>query len=1540
MPNFCKNIAETMHALRPDLDLPDQCTINEYIPGQGIAPHVDTADVFTEYIASLSLGSDIVMDFRLASNPSIVKHVHLKRGSLCLMVAEARYHWKHGIAYRKHDRIAGKITSRSRRVSMTFRKVLNERNSSRMNQSVQKPSEIEMEHVHGVYDSIASHFSHTRHHPWPLVADFLNGLPSGSMVADIGCGNGKYLGVNSDLMMIGSDRSIPLLTVCSQRSHEVFGCDGLAVPLRTGAFDAAICIAVLHHMSTIEHRLQILRELSRIVKVGGQIYIVAWAFEQDERSKRKFETQDVMVEWKLQQKYIDTREPLPNHVQLDKEKKWAIYQRYCHVYRDLELEMLVRQIPGLTVTKVEMMRTAPMSSLDDIFGDCNEFLASTSAAPSSSFSLEGLGLDDLGLGELKPSGDVLSPTTAAITSDPSDFLSWLDAKPTSPVGNEPKLDGPASESFNFDSPLTVPAKASVDTTFVLDDEPKEDKEIPATPVPPVDKRVENEFAVPPPAPQVKEIQVEANSTGNPFLNPAPAAKTNSKPATPISSVRKEEPKPLTPTSSFSMSPPAPGGDKTTPPPTNIDGDKTAPFQSNRSVPPAIETKEESRGSSFENAKSPANLPTYSSQDGTKVIANDELRAHYRALNKIPIEERLQAWCTLLEAPLLETKSIELGSSEQIRRDAEAVCSLLFADGVFCKGLEKDGVSPDTARLSLTDQVEALILNECEKHTIAYTPGLALAFAPLIFLGGADPLRSDLFGIMNMITVRMFPHLIAHVPMSHVALARRPLLKLLLLYHDPTIALHLDHTFPSWSEPGLIPDQWLASLLEGTDHTTAIGLEVASRVWDCCVVNASSTYPAIIMIFVLLAAILGSKKRLLSLTNGPNLRSCMLQLFVETMSRHQTLIANVHELIEKTPFSFCTKLCDAGMETQTSSPVEESRSGSFTRTGSSSSVVSPKPRTASKESLEVKTTSKFSLGQLSSINTKILAQASHLKSSITGKAEDSRSDSFHLETPCTYFSMTISACEVIPSVFRSFKSSCTEKIRYFIVDCRPQESLALGRIPTSFHFNSESLLDPAAFDTVMATLEPMKSSVHICIMGHGHSRYASSMVKDLNYNKSDVADMIAKDAAQINDTVMFLTKKGFPYVSIIDGGYASAHRYLAKSRLFTLSDLCDHDPNNCNLCHHGQTLKAKGRTSSTASLMSDEENEHIQRSEGGVCLGRFGPDGRVRSKPTTPSEVTSPSSYFSSMTTALKDGGKTLTAVSGKTLNAVPGSALMSGAFKDSKNWMMKKKDSIDIGGKLSDAKAHLHLNEINMPSMTSVRSAVDAAVKRDSTLNPANMLKKAASSFAATMGPMEPAATMGNSTSGVHSPPIATSPGAKKPAVKPASEAVFSIDDDDEDEVDRALNSTDGGYDEAEAPAVEHIVEKGQIQLLKKGMQIHMHQLLPLVSSPLFSCYKKKIRNGGSTLVPRYIVIAEGHIIVLRPDKGQEDASSVRSCHHLSHVARMTCMKKNALMVTMYYKFDGKEKQNSYEVQQRDAFIKVVRSSMEELAAQQRQREE
>lgn len=45
------------------------------------------------------------------------------------------------------------------------------------------------------------------------------GLPLGGVLADVGCGNGKYFGVRSDMTILASDRSFGLAAQASRRCH-------------------------------------------------------------------------------------------------------------------------------------------------------------------------------------------------------------------------------------------------------------------------------------------------------------------------------------------------------------------------------------------------------------------------------------------------------------------------------------------------------------------------------------------------------------------------------------------------------------------------------------------------------------------------------------------------------------------------------------------------------------------------------------------------------------------------------------------------------------------------------------------------------------------------------------------------------------------------------------------------------------------------------------------------------------------------------------------------------------------------------------------------------------------------------------------------------------------------------------------------------------------------------------------------------------------------------------------------------------------------
>lgn len=105
---------------------PNQIIINEYMPGQGISPHIDRTDLFNDEVCSLSLSADIIMNF---DKGEFKLSNLIKRRSLCVLKGESRYNWRHGIASRKTDIVDGIKYSRGRRISLTFRKTTSSNSS-------------------------------------------------------------------------------------------------------------------------------------------------------------------------------------------------------------------------------------------------------------------------------------------------------------------------------------------------------------------------------------------------------------------------------------------------------------------------------------------------------------------------------------------------------------------------------------------------------------------------------------------------------------------------------------------------------------------------------------------------------------------------------------------------------------------------------------------------------------------------------------------------------------------------------------------------------------------------------------------------------------------------------------------------------------------------------------------------------------------------------------------------------------------------------------------------------------------------------------------------------------------------------------------------------------------------------------------------------------------------------------------------------------------------------------------------------------------
>lgn len=103
----------------------EQAIVNEYLPGQGIAAHIDR-HCFGPVVATVSLGSAVNMDFRCDSTGVEYVQTVMPR-SLVVLVGEARFSWRHGIAKRRGDTLNGMRVKRRRRVSITFRTIASNR---------------------------------------------------------------------------------------------------------------------------------------------------------------------------------------------------------------------------------------------------------------------------------------------------------------------------------------------------------------------------------------------------------------------------------------------------------------------------------------------------------------------------------------------------------------------------------------------------------------------------------------------------------------------------------------------------------------------------------------------------------------------------------------------------------------------------------------------------------------------------------------------------------------------------------------------------------------------------------------------------------------------------------------------------------------------------------------------------------------------------------------------------------------------------------------------------------------------------------------------------------------------------------------------------------------------------------------------------------------------------------------------------------------------------------------------------------------------
>lgn len=193
--------------------------------------------------------------------------------------------------------------------------------------------------VRATYERIAEPFAASREEPWPEVLSFASSLPEPARIADVGCGNGRHARslASSGHRVVAVDFARNLLLIGRRGSRgRVWGAhiawvqaEATLLPLRDGSMDAAICVAVLHHLPSVEERVRALRELRRVLASRGRLFVSVWALDQPRFRKA-----------------VEARRHLAPEVRGDVEVPWTmpdgvVIPRYYHLFQEGELEELI-----------------------------------------------------------------------------------------------------------------------------------------------------------------------------------------------------------------------------------------------------------------------------------------------------------------------------------------------------------------------------------------------------------------------------------------------------------------------------------------------------------------------------------------------------------------------------------------------------------------------------------------------------------------------------------------------------------------------------------------------------------------------------------------------------------------------------------------------------------------------------------------------------------------------------------------------------------------------------------------------------------------------------------------------------------------------------------------------------------------------------------------------------------------------------------------------------------------------------------------------
>jgi len=233
-----------------------------------------------------------------------------------------------------------------------------------------------------------------------------------------------------------------------------------------------------------------------------------------------------------------------------------------------------------------------------------------------------------------------------------------------------------------------------------------------------------------------------------------------------------------------------------------------------------------------------------------------------------------------------------------------------------------------------------------------------------------------------------------------------------------------------------------------------------------------------------------------------------------------------------------------------------------------------------------------------------------------KPDDKLSKDSSLPTPSHATAVEVTSAEVIPVVCATKASKLIQAensmagryswdneatpLKYYLVDARPEDlAKAQGRFPTAVSVSPEALLDPDRIGKELEMFESLRGHVHIVIMGEGFSSIPTLYNHTLTPTQQTLSQ---EDTSRTSMCALFFIKKGFPFVSLLSGGFAAAHAYLSRQGptdgVHLHHALVDYDANT-SLLARLELVYTTGRKERMALAVQEFLENNVMRLQMGI-----------------------------------------------------------------------------------------------------------------------------------------------------------------------------------------------------------------------------------------------------------------------------------------------------------------------------------------------------